>query len=472
MTPRVERVVVDKAPMQMPQRTNAEDTPESDARQADGGPAAREPREPRTAQALTPEALPPGSRLDEFEIVRVLGAGGFGIVYLALDQELLRYVAIKEFIPTSLAGRTASGAVSVRSPEAAETFAIGLDSFYNEGHLLARFDNPSLVRVYRFWKANGTAYMAMQYYPGQTLREARRQMPAPPDEAWFRVFVDRLLGALETLHAEGVYHRDIAPDNILLLPDGQPVILDFGAARRVLSDRTQSLTAILKPNYSPVEQYADDAGMRQGGYTDLYALGGTAYRPTTGRGRSPSCAPRWTASWNRHRLPIGTVCSSPTRTSLTTLRVQWRIPRSRRRGRALPSPSHRSLRSPPSHPSHPSRPSSLGGRPAKIDPHGSWSAAWRAPRSPPRCCGPCSAHLRARPPTHRPRQGLPRARCRCRLLPRRWSPSSCPRRCGPHRRRMRARPSIWHACRMWLARHPQQRLGWRCRMCGRRARRW
>lgn len=88
--------------------------------------------------------------------------------------------------------------------------------------LLARFDNPLLVHVFRFWKANGIAYMAMQYYPGQTPKEAHRRLPAPPDEALLRLFVDRLLGALETLHAEGVHHRDTAPDNILLLPDGQP----------------------------------------------------------------------------------------------------------------------------------------------------------------------------------------------------------------------------------------------------------
>ena len=266
ITAQVAGVVVDKAAMQSTRETE----PHSIGEALDASPAL-------APEVRTPEALPPGSKIDEFEIVRVLGAGGFGIVYLALDQQLLRYVAIKEFIPTALARRTPEGAIVARSPDAAETFAIGLDSFYNEGRLLARFDNPSLVRVFRFWKANGTAYMAMQYYPGQTLKEARRQMAAPPDEAWLRLFVDRLLGALETLHAEGVYHRDIAPDNILLLPDGQPVILDFGSARRVISDRTQSLTAILKPNYSPVEQYADDAGMRQGGYTDLYALGGTVY---------------------------------------------------------------------------------------------------------------------------------------------------------------------------------------------------
>ena len=259
-------------------------------READGDwSVAKIPPTPNGApQAFMPEALHPGSKLDEFEIVRVLGAGGFGIVYLALDQLLLRHVAIKEFIPTALARRTPEGAVAVRSADAAETFGIGLDSFYNEGRLLARFDHPSLVRVFRFWKANGTAYMAMQYYPGQTLKEARREMLAPPDEAWLRLFVDRLLGALETLHAQGVYHRDIAPDNILLLPDGQPVILDFGSARRVIGDRTQSLTAILKPNYSPVEQYAADAGMRQGSYTDLYALGGTVYFMLCGKEPVPA----------------------------------------------------------------------------------------------------------------------------------------------------------------------------------------
>ena len=232
--------------------------------------------------------LPAGTRLDEFEVVRVLGAGGFGIVYLAIDQILLRYVAIKEFMPTALAGRVGNGAVVARSYAMARTFEAGLESFYNEGRLLARYDHPSLVKVFRFWKANGTAYMAMQYYPGQTLKEARAEMTAPPDEAWLRAFVDPLLGALEVLHSEGVFHRDIAPDNILLLPDGRPVLLDFGSARRVIGDRTQSLTAILKPNFSPVEQYADEVGMRQGAYTDLYALGGTVCFMLTGQAPTPA----------------------------------------------------------------------------------------------------------------------------------------------------------------------------------------
>ena len=234
------------------------------------------------------DALPACTRVEEFEIVRVLGAGGFGMVYLALDQVLLRYVAVKEYMPTALTGRRNGALVSPRSAALAETFAVGLESFIDEARLLASFDHPSLVKVHRFWKANGTAYMAMPYYPGQTLKETRRGMSAAPGEAWLRALVEPLLGALEVLHAQGVYHRDIAPDNILLLPDGRPILLDFGSARRVIGDRTQSLTAMLKPNFAPVEQYADDASMRQGPWTDLYALGATVHFMLTGVAPTPA----------------------------------------------------------------------------------------------------------------------------------------------------------------------------------------
>jgi hypothetical protein len=250
-------------------------------------PLGSEPPAP-AAEAQAHDALHAGTRLDEFEIVRVLGAGGFGIVYLALDHVLLRHVAVKEYMPTALAGRGLGAMLSVRSPALAGTFAAGLESFFNEARMLARFDHPSLVKVYRFWKANGTAYMVMPYYAGHTLKEARRGMTEAPDEAWLRALVEPLLGALEVLHGEGVYHRDIAPDNILLLPDGRPVLLDFGSARRVIGDRTQSLTAILKPNFAPVEQYADEAGLRQGPWTDLYALGATVHYLLTGQAPPPA----------------------------------------------------------------------------------------------------------------------------------------------------------------------------------------
>ena len=238
---------------------------------------------PPTLSADAPAALPAGTRVAEFEVRRLLGSGGFGIVYLAWDHALEREVALKEYMPGTLAGRGTGLQVSVRSGATADSFALGLRSFINEARLLARFDHPSLVKVYRFWEDNGTAYMVMPYYVGRTLRQVRQGMIVPPGEAACRRVLDGLLSALEALHREGVYHRDIAPDNILLGDDGLPVLLDFGAARHVLSDRTQALTSIMKPHYAPLEQYADANAMRQGPWTDLYALGGTLYFLLTGK---------------------------------------------------------------------------------------------------------------------------------------------------------------------------------------------
>jgi len=232
--------------------------------------------------------LPAGTRLDEFEILRPLGIGGFGIVYLALDHSLLRQVALKEFMPAELAARGPGGVVVPRSPDRAEQFERLLESFFNEARLLAPFNHPALVRVHRFWKANGTAYMAMQYCPGMTLMQARGTMRAPPDEAWLRAVVEPILDALERLHRAGVFHRDISPDNILLLPNGRPILLDFGSARRVAGSGTKSLTAVLKPNFAPVEQYGDSAGMAQGPWTDLYALGATVHFMLTGEVPMPA----------------------------------------------------------------------------------------------------------------------------------------------------------------------------------------
>ncbi len=224
-----------------------------------------------------PSALPAGTRLGEFELLSLLGVGGFGIVYLAFDHALEREVAVKEYMPASLAGRTETMHVSLRSQSDADTFALGLRSFVNEAKMLARFDHPSLLKVHRFWEANGTAYMAMPVMRGQTLKEVRAEMGHAPDEAWLREMLTPLLGAIEKLHSEGVFHRDIAPDNIQIGPEGRPVLLDFGAARRVIGDKSQTFTAILKPAYAPIEQYAEAGSVKQGPWTDIYALGATLH---------------------------------------------------------------------------------------------------------------------------------------------------------------------------------------------------
>ena len=238
------------------------------------------------------DALPIGARLGgEFEIREVLGAGGFGIVYRAWDDALQRDVALKEYMPVSLAGRGAGERVTLRARTHEENFALGLQSFVNEARLLARFDQPALVKVFRFWEGNGTAYMAMPLYKGRNLRQLRKEAgPGAFDDAWMRALIEPLLGALETMHDAEVYHRDIAPDNILWCDNQRPVLLDFGAARLVLGDRTQNVTAILKPQFAPIEQYAETQSMRQGPWTDLYALAGTCYFLLTGRAPLPATA--------------------------------------------------------------------------------------------------------------------------------------------------------------------------------------
>src|SRR5262245_17943400 len=246
-------------------------------------PAADDGTVPGPSGRRSGNALPDGARLAEFEIRGVVGEGGFGIVYLAWDASLQRQVAIKEYMPATLAARTHGSRVMPRSDKSSETFALGLRSFVNEAQLLASFDHPSLLKVYRFWEANGTAYMVMPYYQGTTLKRALNALDAPPEEAWLLRQLGQLLDALDVMHRGHCYHRDIAPDNILLLDNGTPLLLDFGAARRVIGDATHALTAFLKPGYAPVEQYAEMPTMKQGPWTDLYALGSVVHYAITGR---------------------------------------------------------------------------------------------------------------------------------------------------------------------------------------------
>jgi serine/threonine protein kinase len=237
------------------------------------------------------DALAPATRLGEFEVVEVVGVGGFGIVYRAREPALEREVALKEYMPMGMVGRAADGRVTLRSRQHEEDFALGLRSFVNEARLLARFDHPALVKVHRFWEANGTAYMAMPFYKAQTLRQRRQEMGSlAPTQAWLLSMIEPLLGALSEMHRVDVFHRDIAPDNILWCADNRPVLLDFGAARHALTDRTQSLTAILKPQFAPIEQYADSKAMRQGPWTDVFALASTCYFMLTGRPPLPATA--------------------------------------------------------------------------------------------------------------------------------------------------------------------------------------
>ena len=241
-----------------------------------------EDEEPATRPTLPPHALRSGQHIREYRIDSLLGEGGFGIVYLATELVLERRVAIKEYLPTSIATRNPGTLpVHVKSPIDEETFALGLKSFVNEARLLARFDHPALVKVHRFWEENGTAYMVMPYYEGRTLQSALEKLGRRPTEAELRQWLEPLLDALHVLHAAQCYHRDIAPDNILIT-DGGPLLLDFGAARRVIGDQQKTLTVVLKPGFAPIEQYGESSGLHQGAWTDVYALGGVLYAAITG----------------------------------------------------------------------------------------------------------------------------------------------------------------------------------------------
>lgn len=243
---------------------------------------------PATLAASAGIALAAGTRMYEFEITALLGKGGFGIVYLAYDHSLQRQVALKEFMPPALAVREPDGTVSARADAQIDTFRAGLRSFVNEAQLLARFDHPSLVKVHRFWEAKGTAYTVMPYYQGQTLKQTLSELGGPPEEAWLKDLLSPLLDAIDHIHRAQCFHRDIAPDNILIVEGGRPVLLDFGAARHVIGDMTHDFTAILKPGYAPVEQYDDMTCLRQGAWTDLYALACVVYFAVTGQAPRPS----------------------------------------------------------------------------------------------------------------------------------------------------------------------------------------
>jgi len=228
-------------------------------------------------------ALPAGTRLFEFEIKRVLGEGGFGIVYETFDHSLHRNVAVKEYLPGAYATRRVDQTIAARSQQFRATFEAGLRSFIQEARLLAQFEHPALVKVLRFWEANGTAYMAMPQYQGMTLRQTLKTDPAYASEATLKALVSPLLEAVALLHDQQCFHRDISPDNIIVQPNGAPVLLDFGAARRIIGDMTQALTVVLKPGYAPIEQYVEDGRLVQGAWTDVYGLAAVLYTAVAGK---------------------------------------------------------------------------------------------------------------------------------------------------------------------------------------------
>lgn len=234
-----------------------------------------------TDARTTDGTLAVGHRLDDYRIEAVLGQGSFGITYKAFDERLERRVAIKEYLPRQFATREADDSVRARSDADAATFDWGLKRFIDEARVLARFKHPNIVAVIRYLEAHGTAYLVMEYEEGRDFERWLVGRAEPPQEA---VLVQRilvpLLDGLAKIHAEGLMHRDIKPDNIFIRNDGSPVLIDFGASREQTTG-SAPMTSIVSAGYSPFEQYGTGEG--QGPWTDLYALAGTMYRAVTGR---------------------------------------------------------------------------------------------------------------------------------------------------------------------------------------------
>jgi len=230
------------------------------------------------------QPLPVGTRIEGFEIQDVIGVGGFGIVYKALDPMLERQVALKEYLPALLAQRIPGGAVKVREARHKSTFDAGMRSFINEARLLAQFDHAALVKVYRFWEMAGTAYMVMPLYQGMNLKQYAENHAAPLAQEQLVNWLLVLTEALEVMHSQQCYHRDISPENIIIQDNNDlPILLDFGAARRAIGSVSQPFTVILKASYAPIEQYAEVPSMTQGAWTDVYALAAVAHFLMTGK---------------------------------------------------------------------------------------------------------------------------------------------------------------------------------------------
>ena len=229
-----------------------------------------------------PHALPCGTILGgKYVLGRVLGQGGFGITYIAQDYISKELVAIKEFFPEAMATRTQT-TVSAFSGQHTEGFDYGKRCFLEEAKTLAEFiGNPNIVRVYSFFEENNTAYFVMEYVEGTSLKSYLKNNNGKISVDEAKKILFPVMDALSVVHSKGIIHRDISPDNIFITPCGEVKLIDFGAARYSIGDKSRSLDVVLKHGYAPKEQYTRRG--RQGPYTDVYALGATFYRAITGK---------------------------------------------------------------------------------------------------------------------------------------------------------------------------------------------
>ncbi len=234
-----------------------------------------------SAYLKDPIVLPVGTKLnDKIVIGRVIGKGGFGITYLGYDLRIEKTIAVKEYYPNGIAYRPSSGTeVLIADAKSAEAFEAGAKKFYAEAEMVAQFNgNPNIVSVYDYFRANNTVYLVMEFLEGVTLKNYIKKHGRLTDgQALF--VMDKIAAALSITHSAGVLHRDISPDNIMICKDGRIKLIDFGAARQIMAESSSNLTVVMKPGYTPIEQYTKKG--EQGAWTDIYSLGASVYYALT-----------------------------------------------------------------------------------------------------------------------------------------------------------------------------------------------
>ena len=220
------------------------------------------------------QPLPDGTQLQRYRIQRVLAIGGFSFVYLAEDDEG-RVVAIKEYLPAAMPLRVNGARHFQISADAAQLFHAGMNCFIEEAGAIARLQHPNVVRVLDFFRENDTVYLVMRYEQGRSLREHIKSHRGPLEELWVRNTFAQLLDGLREVHARKLLHLDIKPANVYLRTDGSPVLIDFGAARQVLSADGLKLPSAFTPGFAPPEMHTDRSLL--GPWSDVYSVGATMY---------------------------------------------------------------------------------------------------------------------------------------------------------------------------------------------------
>ena len=232
-----------------------------------------------SSQANQP--LPEGFQLENYRVLRLIASGGFSFVYLAHDENEVP-VAIKEYLPATLALRTKDSPAPVVPEENLPTFRYGLKCFFEEGRALATLQHPNVVRVINFFRANETVYLVMRYERGRTLQEHIHKKSGPIREEWLRNTFVQLLNGLREVHSNKLLHLDIKPGNIYVRNDGNPVLIDFGAARQTLTVDGLKLPPMYTPGFASLEHHRDRAKL--GPWSDIYSIGASMYACLAGAG--------------------------------------------------------------------------------------------------------------------------------------------------------------------------------------------